>query len=98
MAIGSFKLDKLFIIHIPLLVTMFRHSSQKALGCGPQSSLLCSPSWFFDRLQAGEILRLFSKTRPMPMAEKRETLSGRRLIPKTTGLWTLCSVTAIRRT
>jgi hypothetical protein len=41
MAIGSFKLDKLFQLHIPLLIK-FRHGSQKALlskktkvgGCG----------------------------------------------------------------
>jgi hypothetical protein len=49
MAIGSFKLDKIFIIHIPLLVIIFRHSSQKALlskntkvgGCGIAKKTKC---------------------------------------------------------
>jgi hypothetical protein len=42
MTILQFKLDKLFIIHIPLLIIIFRHGSEKALlskktkvgGCG----------------------------------------------------------------
>jgi hypothetical protein len=45
MAIGSFELDELFMIHVPLLV-MFCHGSQKALlGRKDQSGWM----WMRDR-------------------------------------------------